>query len=141
MSVCFTICFDGQFWVGVLERLDERGVRAVKVTFGAEPTDAELREWVLENGNDLFARLDAAQPVAADSGTRPRTRNPKRVQREAARAARRPRASTAAQLALTADQESRGRAATCEAKGRRREEAARVRAKRRARAKAKHRGR
>ena len=55
MPTMFTVYFDGQFWVGVLERRDEGLVRAVKVTFGAEPSDTELYEWVSRHGNALIA--------------------------------------------------------------------------------------
>ncbi|WP_281273185.1 DUF2992 family protein [Luteococcus japonicus] len=69
-----------------------------------------------------------------------RRMNPKRAIRAAARVAREPRASTAAQAALKADQEARGRAAAVERKQDRIDAAAQRRAKRVERSKAKHRG-
>lgn len=35
-STTFTVYFDGQFWVGIVERIDEGGLSAARVVFGAE---------------------------------------------------------------------------------------------------------
>lgn len=35
-SITFTVYFDGQFWVGIVERIDEDGLSAARVVFGAE---------------------------------------------------------------------------------------------------------
>ena len=48
-----TVYFDDPFWVGVFERYDENGLSVCKTTFGAEPTDAQLYEFVLQNSADL----------------------------------------------------------------------------------------
>lgn len=135
----FTVYFDGQFWVGVLEEQSAGQLRAVRVVFGAEPSDAELYDWVQRNGRELFERLDEAAAVPAEASVA-RRGNPKRAQREAAREARMPEASTAAQRALKADQEIRGTVAATDASERREAEAERRRALKRARARAKHRG-
>ena len=37
-----TLYFDGRFWVIVIERHEEGRVRAVRIVFGAQPSDAEL---------------------------------------------------------------------------------------------------
>ena len=140
MPTMFTVYFDGQFWVGVLERRDEGLVRDVKVTFGAEPSDTELYEWVSRHGNALIERLESTAAVPTTRSPRAKRLNPKRALRDAARAAQAPRASTAAQAALKADQEARGRAATVKRKQARIDKAAEQWAKKRERAKAKHRG-
>lgn len=36
-STTFTVYFDGQFWVGVVERIDEGGLSVARVVLGAEP--------------------------------------------------------------------------------------------------------
>lgn len=41
-SATFTVYFNGQFWVGVLEHDDGTHVRAAQTVFGAEPTDKAL---------------------------------------------------------------------------------------------------
>lgn len=35
-STTFTVYFDGQFWVGIVERIDEGGLSAARVVLGAE---------------------------------------------------------------------------------------------------------
>ena len=70
MYTTFTIYFDGQFWVGLLEREEESLARAVETTFGSKPTDAELYKWLSTQGSALMDRLDAAVAVPADSRRR-----------------------------------------------------------------------
>ncbi len=44
-----TVFFEEPFWVGVFERISEGGLSACKVTFGAEPKDYEIYDFVLKN--------------------------------------------------------------------------------------------
>ena len=37
-----TVLFEDPFWIGLFEMIDQQGLRACKVTFGAEPTDKEV---------------------------------------------------------------------------------------------------
>ena len=46
-----TIYFDEPFWVGVFEELDGGKLSVCKVTFGAEPTDAQVWEFILSKQN------------------------------------------------------------------------------------------
>lgn len=48
-----TILFEDPFWIGLFERFDELGLRVCKVTFGAEPTDKEVIEFVEEHWHQL----------------------------------------------------------------------------------------
>ena len=41
-----TILFEDPFWIGLFEMIDQQGLRACKVTFGAEPTDKEVMEFI-----------------------------------------------------------------------------------------------
>lgn len=41
-TIALTVFFEGPFWVCVLERSDGKTLSAAKVTFGAEPKDAEV---------------------------------------------------------------------------------------------------
>lgn len=141
MSTTFTLHHDGQFWIGILERHENEHVRAVKVTFGSEPSDAELYEWLREHGNELCERLDRAAPVTTGSrAAKPRKVNPKRAIREAAKASRAPRASTAAHEALKADQAQRETLSAAARKRQRIEDQQRERALRREQARKKRRG-
>ena len=143
MASAFTVFFDGSLWMGVLEVTDDSGaVRAARHVFGAEPSDAELWEFIATYANSLFDRAFAA-PAGEASERRPRAaaRNPKRRARQAAREQRRLPASTASQRALALAREKR---ASERIVRRRADKDARARIRREARIakrKAKHRGR
>ena len=99
----FTVLFQPPFWVGIGERWTEEGYQAARVVFGAEPSDAQVYQWVLSSWHRLPF-------TAAEAGKRPRAvpANPKRLQREAAKAARTAGASTKAQEALARQREADG---------------------------------
>lgn len=42
-----TVFFDEPFWVGVFERIEDGKLSVCRVTFGAEPKDYEIYEFVL----------------------------------------------------------------------------------------------
>lgn len=44
-----TVFFEEPFWIGVFERISERKLSVCKVTFGAEPKDCEIYDFVLKN--------------------------------------------------------------------------------------------
>ena len=48
-----TVFFEEPFWVGVFERMEEGKLVVCKVTFGAEPKDYEVWEFVLRHYQDL----------------------------------------------------------------------------------------
>ena len=48
-----TVLFEDPFWIGLFEMIDQNGLRACKVTFGAEPTEKEVMEFVDKNWNRL----------------------------------------------------------------------------------------
>ena len=49
MEARLTVYFDDPFWVGVFERVEDGKLSVCKVTFGAEPKDYEVLEFVLEH--------------------------------------------------------------------------------------------
>lgn len=71
-----TVFFEGPFWVGIFERWESGKLSAAKVTFGPEPKDYQVYDFVLKYYDDLqfSPAVDAAEPC--------RKKNPKRVQRE-----------------------------------------------------------
>ena len=71
-----TVFFEDPFWVGVFERVSEGKLSVCKVTFGAEPKDYEVYDFVLIN----YYRLRFSPAVATD--VKEVGRNPKWVQRE-----------------------------------------------------------
>ena len=99
----FTVLFQPPFWVGIAERWDELGYSAAKVTFGAEPTDGQIYEWLERE----WYKLDFSP---ADEGERPMAgrKNPKRARREAREATRERGTSTRAQEALSRQREQEG---------------------------------
>lgn len=72
-----TVYFENPFWVGVFERIENGKLSVCKVTFGAEPKDSEVWEFVLKN----YYRLRFSPSV--DVAVKTETANPKRLQREA----------------------------------------------------------
>ena len=70
-----TVFFEEPFWVGVFERMEKGKLSVCKVTFGAEPKDYEVWEFVLRHYQDLkfSPAIKAELKQSAD--------NPKRRQR------------------------------------------------------------
>lgn len=92
-----TVYFEDPFWVGVAERRQNGRLCAAKVTFGAEPRDQEVWQWVLTRWQTL--RFSPA----VEAGPAPRQpASPKRAQRQAARALEQRGVGTKAQQALSA---------------------------------------
>ena len=79
-GITLTVFFDGQFWVGIFERIDNGKLTVARVVFGAEPKDQQVHEMVLRD----FYRLRFSPPV---EGVKMQTiaSNPKRRQRQIAR--------------------------------------------------------
>ena len=72
-----TVYFEEPFWVGIFERIEDGKLSVAKVTFGAEPKDYEVQEYVQKYYFSLKFS-PAVDAVAKDI-----KRNPKRMQREA----------------------------------------------------------
>ena len=94
-----TVFFEEPFWVGVFERISEGKLSVCKVTFGAEPKDYEINDFVLKN----YYRLRFSPAVATD--VKETGRNPKRVQREVRKQVQNTGIGTKSQQALKLQQE------------------------------------
>ena len=94
-----TVFFEDPFWVGVFERISDGKLSVCKVTFGAEPKDYEVYDFVLKN----YYRLRFSPAVAAD--VREAGRNPKRIQREVRKQVQNTGVGTKSQQALKLQQE------------------------------------
>ena len=94
-----TVFFEKPFWIGVFERISEGKLSVCKVTFGAEPKDYEIYEFVLKN----YYRLKFSPAVATD--VKEAGRNPKRVQREVRKQVQNTGIGTKSQQALKLQQE------------------------------------
>jgi hypothetical protein len=129
----FTVYFDGQFWVGVLELYAGDGVRAARHIFGPEPTNPELLQFASQGDFDRLARAARkAPPVPVEQRALSWKRVAKRMDQPVGTAAQ--RAIKAAIAAKVVDGKAARRDRTDAEKDHRRELA-------RAKAKAKHRGR
>lgn len=74
-----TIFFEKRFWVATFERTDQEGFAVARHIFGAEPSDSEVHEFVLNH----FLELKFGQ--AKEINIQIKRLNPKRVQREVRR--------------------------------------------------------
>lgn len=94
-----TVFFEEPFWVGVFERFSEGKLSVCKVTFGAEPKDYEIDEFVLKN----YHHLRFSPAMAAD--VKENAHNPKRLQREVRKQVQNRGIGTKSQQALKLQQE------------------------------------
>ena len=94
-----TVFFEEPFWVGVFERIDDSRLSVCKVTFGAEPKDHEILDFILKN----HRRLKFSPSVAATAEKK--AANPKRAQRQAHRQTARPGIGTSSRQALQLQRE------------------------------------
>lgn len=72
-----TVFFEGPFWVGVFERISGNQLSVCKVTFGAEPKDYEVWDFILKH----YYALKFSP--ALETEARQTADNPKRRQRNA----------------------------------------------------------
>ena len=94
-----TIYFEDPFWVGVFERIENRKLSVAKVTFGAEPKDYEVLEFINRNYYHLQFS-PAVETVVKDT-----KKNPKRAQRDAKKQTLETGIGTKSQQALKLQQE------------------------------------
>ena len=94
-----TVFFEEPFWIGVFEHIWEGKLSVSKVTFGAEPKDYEIYDFVLKN----YYRLRFSPAVAAD--VKEASGNPKRIQREVRKQIQNTGIGTKSQQALKLQQE------------------------------------
>ena len=99
VSERLTVFFEEPFWVGVFECVSNGKLSVCKVTFGTEPKDYEIRNFIMKNYNQL--RFSPA--VATD--VKEAGRNPKRVQREVRKQVQNIGIGTKLQQALKLQQE------------------------------------
>ena len=72
-----TVFFEEPFWVGIFERIEDGKLSVAKVTFGAEPKDYEVQEYIQK----CYFSLKFSPVV--ETVVKDIKRNPKRMQREA----------------------------------------------------------
>ena len=94
-----TVFFEDPFWVGIFERIEDGKLSAAKVTFGAEPKDYEVQEYIQK----YYFRLQFSPAVA--TVVKEVKRNPRRMQRDAKRQMQETGIGTKSQQALKLQQE------------------------------------
>ena len=94
-----TVFFEDPFWVGVFERRIGKKLSVCKVTFGAEPKDCEVLEFILNH----YYELSFSPAITVES--RQTADNPKRRQREARKQMEQSGISTKSQEALRLQRE------------------------------------
>lgn len=102
MQVKLTVLFENPFWIGIFERKYNGNYDVSKVTFGAEPKDYEVYEFVLNN----FYKLKFGKPTVHKDNTEVKI-NPKRLQRQIKKETLSKGIGTKAQQAIKEDIESR----------------------------------
>ena len=94
-----TVYFEEPFWVGVFERVDNNKLSVCKVTFGAEPKDYEIWEFILKYYYDL-----KFSPVV-ETEIKQVADNPKRRSRNARKQVKNTGIGTKSQHAIKLQQE------------------------------------
>ena len=94
-----TVFFEEPFWVGIFERIEDGKLSVAKVTFGAEPKDYEVYEFVLKH----YYGLQFSPAVA--TVVKETKRNPKRMQRDVKKQMQENGIGTKSQQALKMQQE------------------------------------
>ena len=94
-----TVLFEEPFWVGVFERIENGILSVAKVTFGAEPKDHEVYEFILKHYYDLQFSPAVATAVKETK------QNPKRMQRDIKKSLAKSGIGTKSQQALKLQQE------------------------------------
>ena len=77
MKASLTVFFEDPFWIGVFERIEDVKLSVCKVTFGAEPKDYEVWDYI------LYHYYELAFSPAIETEIRQTADNPKRRSRNA----------------------------------------------------------
>ena len=94
-----TVFFEKPFWVGVFEHIEDGKLTVAKVTFGAEPKDYEVQEYIQKYYYSLQFSPAVATVVKETKST------PKRMQRDAKKQMQEIGIGTRSQQALKMQQE------------------------------------
>ena len=128
--------FEAPFWIGLYERYDDGKYEVCKITFGAEPKDYEVYDFLLKN----WKRLKFSPPIKSEIMEEKKI-NPKRLQREINNQLQERGIGTKAQQALKLQHEQNRLERKAKSREQREAEKERQYALRQEKKKAKHRGR
>ena len=99
MKSSLTVFFEDPFWVGIFERIDDGKLSVCKVTFGAEPKDYDVWEFILRHYDELVFS------PAVEAESRQTADNPKRRLRNVRKQTERRGIGTKSQQALQLQRE------------------------------------
>lgn len=98
-TIGLTVFFEEPFWVGVFESVWKGKLSVCKITFGPEPKDYEIYDFILKNYHHL--RFSPAM----ETDVKETSHNPKRIQREVRKQVQNTGIGTKSQQALKLQQE------------------------------------
>lgn len=73
----FTVFFEGPFWIGLIEKMEENHYQTAKIVFGSEPKDYEVHDFILKN----YFNIKFSNPIQNEK-VKEKKINPKRLQRK-----------------------------------------------------------
>ena len=129
-----TVYFEEPFWVGVFERVEGGRLSVCKITFGAEPKDYEVWDFILKHYGELKFS------PAVETEVKQTADNPKRRQRNAQKQLQQSGIGTKAQQALQMQREAMKTARRQQSREEREEEKERQFALKQQKRKEKHKG-
>ncbi|MGE1115171.1 YjdF family protein [Priestia megaterium] len=133
-----TIYHDGQFWVGIIEIVEDGKLRAFRYVFGAEPKDTEILDFIYYRLLDIINQsVHSGLDVKRKSDKKI---NPKRLQRQVAKEINKVGISTKAQEAMKQEYEEKKKSKKKRAKQYREELKEQKYLMKKQKAKAKHKG-
>ncbi|MEI4528414.1 YjdF family protein [Priestia megaterium] len=133
-----TIYHDGQFWVGIIEVVEDGKLRAFRYVFGTEPKDTEILDFIYYK---LLNIINQSVHSGIDvEGKFDKKINPKRLQRQVAKQINKVGVSTKAQEAMKQEYEEKKKSKKKRAKQYREELKDQKYLMKKQKAKAKHKG-
>ena len=129
-----TVFYEGPFWVGVFEKIEDGKLSAAREVFGAEPKDNELYDFILKRYYSLKFSPEVEISVKEDK------KNPKRRQRNAAGQTQETGVGTKSQQALKLQHEQFKTERRCRSREQKDSEALRLFELKQQKKKEKHRG-
>jgi len=133
-----TIYHDGQFWVGIIEVVEDGKLRAFRYVFGAEPKDSEILDFIYYKLlNIINQSIHSGLDVKGKSNKKI---NPKRLQRQVAKEINKLGISSKAQEAMKQEYEEKKKSKKKRAKQYREELKEQKYLMKKQKAKAKHKG-
>ena len=130
-----TVLFEDPFWIGIIERIENGKISVCKITFGAEPKDYEVYNFIERH----YYKLKFSPAVKTD--VKLDKKNPKKMQRDINKSLKNSGIGTKSQQALKLQQEQNKLERKIKTKAEREAEKERLFILKQQKKKEKHRGR